>query len=204
MRLGLLSDTHLPNRTFGAWDAVLDSLRGVDLILHAGDIQAPAVLDSLETVAPVVAALGNNDHGILQHDPRVKPTQVLELEGWRVGLIHDLEPEDRPIQDLMRIHFDRELDLVVSGHTHWERLALRGGVVHVNPGSPNLPRNYSHRLGVVGIIDLTPDSISARIVSLGDLPGLVNPCQSLSLEGERGPLGTTVAGSLDYAPAPVA
>lgn len=199
MRLGLLSDTHLPNRTFGAWSEVLDSLRGVDLILHAGDIQAPGVLDSLETVAPVVAALGNNDHGVLQHDPRVKPTQILELEGWRVGLIHDLEPEDRPIRDLMRNHFNEDLDLVVSGHTHWERLALRGGVVHVNPGSPNLPHNYSHRLGVVGIIDLTPDSIFARIVSLGHLPGLTNPCQSLSLEGIRGPLGTTVAGALDCA-----
>ena len=198
MRLGLISDTHLPNRTFGAWEEVLEALRGVDLILHAGDIQAPGVLDSLETVAPVVAALGNNDHGVLVNDPRVKPTQVMDLEGWRVGLIHDLEPEDRPIQGLMMDHFSQTLDLVVSGHTHWERLVLRDGVVHMNPGSPNLPHNFSHRLGVVGIIDLTPEAILARIVPLGSLPGLINPCRALYLEGRRGPLGTTVAGEPNF------
>ena len=193
MRLGLLSDTHLPNRTFGAWEQVLDSLRGVDLILHAGDIQSAGVLDSLETVAPVVAALGNNDEGRLEDDPRVKPTHVLELEGWRIGLIHDLEPEDRPIHDLMERHFGTSLDIVVSGHTHWEKLDLREGVIHMNPGSPNLPHNFSHRLGVIGMIELALDSIRAEIVHLGELPGLINPCAPLLLEGRRGLAGTVVA-----------
>ena len=45
MRIGLLSDTHLSNRLPALWDEVVDAFRGVDLVLHAGDIVAPGVLD---------------------------------------------------------------------------------------------------------------------------------------------------------------
>lgn len=194
MRLGLLSDTHLPNATFGAWGTILEGLRGVDMILHAGDIQGAGVLDSLESVAPVVAALGNNDRGPLEADPRVSPIHVLEIEGWRVGLVHDLEPEDRPMERVVEGLFRTPLDLVVSGHTHFERMEVWGGMVHINPGSPNLPHNYSHRLGVVGVVELTQGAIRADIVRLGALPGLPNPARAMSLEGSRGPAGFVANG----------
>ena len=61
MRIGLLSDTHLPNERRTLWDEVRTAFQGVDLILHAGDIVHPMVLDWLQEIAPVLAAQGNND-----------------------------------------------------------------------------------------------------------------------------------------------
>ena len=138
MRLGLLSDTHLP----GAIDSLGDLgpepaqfFSTVDLILHAGDVTAPAVLDWLEQFAPVICATGNND-GL--DDPRTKDVQMLEIEGWRIGMVHSLDREFRPVAELQAA-FMSPVDVMVSGHTHLEALTLREGVVMVNSGSITFP-----------------------------------------------------------------
>ena len=64
MRIGLISDTHLPSSIREPWPEVAQAFRQVDLILHAGDIVTPRILDWLEDIAPVLAALGNNDFGM--------------------------------------------------------------------------------------------------------------------------------------------
>src|SRR5437764_404172 len=98
MRIGLISDTHMPFAGTALWDEVVVAFRGVDLILHAGDIVHPIVLDRLEEIAPVLAARGNNDTGI--DDDRIKDRQFLELHRQRLVMLHDMEPEDRPIEYL--------------------------------------------------------------------------------------------------------
>ena len=95
MRIGLLTDTHLPSTIRNLWDEVKTAFAGVDLILHGGDIVTPRVIDWLADIAPTLAARGNNDSG--WDDPRVKDIHWLDLEGWRVAMIHDMEPEDRPL-----------------------------------------------------------------------------------------------------------
>lgn len=80
MRIGLIADTHLPSTIREPWPEVATAFEGVDLILHAGDIVTSRVLDWLERVAPVLAALGNNDFDL--DDPRVKETQVVDVDGW--------------------------------------------------------------------------------------------------------------------------
>ena len=82
------------------WDEIGTAFAGVDLILHAGDIVLPTVLDQLEEIAPVLAARGNNDAG--WEDPRLADTQWLDLEGFRIAMVHDMEPEDEPIDELCR------------------------------------------------------------------------------------------------------
>ena len=88
MRVGLISDTHLPSSIREPWEEVAEAFSKVDLILHAGDIVTPRILDWLEDIAPVIAALGNNDFEM--DDPRVRPIQTLEIEGWQLGMIHDV------------------------------------------------------------------------------------------------------------------
>ena len=95
MRIGLLTDTHLPSTIRDLWDEVKTAFEGVDLILHGGDIVSPRVLDWLEELAPTLAARGNNDGG--WEDARLDDIQWLTLEGWRIAMIHDMEPEERPI-----------------------------------------------------------------------------------------------------------
>ncbi len=172
MRIGLLTDTHTPGAIRTLYDEVRTVFQGVDLILHGGDITSPSVLDWLGTIAPVIAAQGNNDMG--WKDPRMSPVHVLDLEGWRLGLIHDLEPEDRPITEL-RGYFPSPVDIMVCGHTHFERLDYRDSVLLLNSGSAIHPHQFSARLGTVGILELSPGKIDARIVQIGVTPEMRNP-----------------------------
>jgi putative phosphoesterase len=179
MRIGLIADTHLPSSIRDLWPEVAQAFSQVDLILHAGDIVTPRILDWLERIAPVLAALGNNDFWL--DDPRVRLVQTMEIEGWRLGLIHDV---------VSGVHFDQPVDIIVSGHTHYERLAHTDGVVHVNPGSATLPHHQSTRLGTVGILDVERERLTATIVRLGDGPMangtlLPNPGRELHLEVPR-------------------
>ncbi len=181
LRVGLLTDTHLPSTIRQLWDEVKEAFAGVDLILHGGDIVTSRVLDWLEDIAPTLAARGNNDGG--WDDPRMQDLQLLDLEGWRVVMIHDMEPEDRPIEDLKNVYLQgKPADIIVTGHTHFERLDYRDGVLQLNSGSPTHPHLWSTRLGTVGLLDLAPGKIVARVVRLGETPGLLNPGKEFCFE----------------------
>jgi putative phosphoesterase len=182
-RIGILSDTHMPSDLRQLWDEVWVAFAGVDLILHSGDIVHPIVLDQLEAFAPVVAALGNND--FCANDARVKMTQWLDIEGFRIAMVHDMEPENEPIDDLCRRYLRGERpDVIVTGHTHYERMDFRDGVLQVNSGSPTHPHLWSTRLGTVAILDLAPGSLKASIVRLGETEGRRNPGIEYAFDGE--------------------
>ena len=183
MRIGLVADTHLPSLVrcldeLGPQPAA--ALRGIDLLLHAGDVAAPSVLDWCGQFADVLVAEGNND---LFHDPRMAKRQFLDIEGWRLGMAHELRPESRPIGQIVDSALDGELvDVLIGGDTHVERLEFRENVLLINSGSPILPHHLSTRLGTIGILDITRDRIRAEIVVLGHSEGLPNPCVPMALE----------------------
>jgi hypothetical protein len=181
-RIGVLSDTHMPAGLRTMWDEVRVAFEGCDLIFHSGDIVHPMVLDQLEAWAPVVAALGNNDFGM--QDPRVEETQWLDIEGFRVVMVHDMEPEDEPIDVLCRRYLRGErADVMITGHTHMERMDFRDGVLQVNSGSPVHPHLWSTRLGTVAVLDFEPGEVRARIVRLGESEGLRNPGIEYAFDG---------------------
>ena len=204
MRIGLLSDTHLPGTIRELWDEVRIALAGVDLILHAGDIVTPSVLDWLDQIAPTLAARGNNDHGL--EDRRIEHIQHVEAEGWRIAVVHDMEPEDRPVSYLV----DRYLSgyaaqIIVTGHTHHERIDYREGALQVNPGSPTLPHLWSTRLGTIGILDLAPGRMRAEIRRLGETEGRRNPGRDLAfdLDGDEARSGRSAALLAESPQAPI-
>ena len=107
-------------------------------------------------------------------------------------MIHDMEPEDRPIEDLKKFYLKGEhADIIVTGHTHFERLDYREGVLQINSGSPTHPHLWSTRLGTVGLLDLAPGKIAARIMKLGETPGLPNPGAELFFDLQAGSASTT-------------
>lgn len=186
MRIGLITDTHLP-----ALIRSLDDLgpearaffRTVDLILHAGDVTAPSVLDWLDQFAPVVVAQGNNDDF---RDPRMKPVQMLDVHGWRIGMVHNLAPETRAITAMRGRHFDDEpVDIMIGGHTHLERLEVRESVLIVNSGSPTLPHHKETRLGTLGLLEFDGDHLHAEVFLLGHTDGRKNPARALRLAHRR-------------------
>lgn len=149
MRVVALADTHAPRRWRGCPPAVAAYLRDADLILHAGDVCVPSVLDELAAYAPVRAVSGNND------GPDVAAwgapeTQEFELAGLAVAMIHDSGPAKGRIAR-MRRRFP-EADLVVFGHSHIPLDERGDGIRILNPGSPTDRRRQPH--GTIGILDV--------------------------------------------------
>ena len=162
MRVVVLSDTHAPRFWKGCPPAVAEHLVTADVILHAGDVCTPDVLDLLAGFAPVHAVLGNNDR------PEVAAwgapeTLEVELGGVRVAMIHDSgQKAGRTAR--MRRRFPTA-DLVVFGHSHIPMDVTGDGVRDYNPGSPTDKRRQPHR--TLGLLDLADGGIrDARIVEL--------------------------------------
>ena len=162
MRVVVVSDTHAPRFWKGCPPAVARQLEGADLILHAGDVCIPEVLDELSAFAPVRVVLGNND------GPEVaawgaEETLELELDGLRVGMIHDAGPKDGRLARMQR-RFPTA-DLVVFGHSHIPLDAAADRLRILNPGSPTDKRRQPHR--TLAELTITEGRlVEARIVEL--------------------------------------
>ncbi|MBL8701892.1 MAG: metallophosphoesterase family protein [Alphaproteobacteria bacterium] len=150
LRIGLISDTHDLLRPEAA-----AALRGVDRIVHAGDICGPAVLAGLGAIAPVSAVRGNNDRGAWAAG--LASLERIELGGARLLVVHDLADLDVEAST-------PGPGVVVSGHSHRPSIATRGGVLYVNPGSAG-PRRFALP---VALAELTIEAgaVSARIIEL--------------------------------------
>ena len=172
MRIGLLSDTHIPEVQRELPPEIMEAFQGVDLILHAGDIYASSVLDDLERIAPVLAASGDDDYASTLADQRVKSKHILKLEGQIIWLVHM-----RPLHLASGRWFSRNLseqdkqerddnpDIIVFGHEHRTVVQRSNDILYVNSGSPTF-LNYLRGLGTVGILELNSGKADARIVQL--------------------------------------
>jgi uncharacterized protein len=149
-RIGVISDTHGLVRP-----EALRALRGADLIVHAGDVGTPEVLDALRAVAPVVAVRGNNDRG--RWARALAETEVVERGGRALYVLHDLHELD---VDPRAAGYDA----VIAGHSHQPRVERRDGVLYLNPGSAG-PRRF--RLPIcVARLHVDARRLRAEIVTL--------------------------------------
>jgi putative phosphoesterase len=133
MRIAVLSDTHGPRHWRQCPAAVAAQLTGIELILHAGDVCTPSVLDELSEFAEVRVVRGNND------GPDVVAwgaplTREFEVEGVAVAMIHDSGPAAGRGPRLRKLF--PTADLVVFGHSHIPWSERSDGQLHFNPGSP--------------------------------------------------------------------
>ena len=167
MRLGLISDTHIPEAMPELWPHVFEVFDGCEAILHAGDIYDLSVIEGLSAVAPTFAARGNGDDGssgreVQPDDDRLRASWVIERSGLRIGLTHHMPIPavgQYTVAKALDRHFPGErLDVVVYGDTHVEHVTTIGGVLCVNPGSPTFPHNLEVQYGTVGFLDIESDS----------------------------------------------
>jgi hypothetical protein len=185
MKIGLISDTHIPEAMPELPHQVRTVFTGVDLILHAGDLHCLDVLNWLEAIAPVLACRGNGDDGsggraVVPEDPRLREALVTSGAGYKIGLVHDvLDPEEFPkwpIERTMEFYFGGRTNLIVCGHTHVENIKQHHGVLVINPGSPTFPHNYAAQPGTVAVLELEQNRGGAVTVydlkTLAALPGL--------------------------------
>ncbi len=178
MKIGLISDTHLPEAHPELWPQIFHAFDGVDQIFHAGDIHEFWVLDELEKIAPVIAARGNGEDGgggrpVQPEDPRVKYAWLLEIEGLWVGLTHYVPVPERPPKFTLdrwveRFFPERWPDIIVSGDTHRECVTHVGETLCINPGSPTYPHNYDTQFGTVGFLEIENGAADATVWQLTD------------------------------------
>jgi putative phosphoesterase len=126
--LGLISDTHGLLR-----EEAVRALRGSDLILHAGDVGAPEILEGLKTIAPVIAVRGNVDTGAWAQ--ALPLTEVIPAGSARIYMLHIL-------QDLDLDPRVAGFPIVVSGHSHKPGQTEKDGILYINPGSAGPSRFY--------------------------------------------------------------
>ena len=185
MRIGILSDTHLPNLIWHLDELgpeIATFFSTVELILHSGDLTSPMVLDWLEQFATVLCTTGNNDPIV---DARCKEVGIIDLHGWRLGMVHSLKRGFRPMDELQKL-FPTPVQIMIAGDTHYEVLEHREGVVVLNSGSPTFPHHKDLRLGTVGLLELAPGRLHAEIVVLGQTPGKPNPGRAITLDIQDG------------------
>jgi putative phosphoesterase len=148
--VGVISDTHGLLRP-----EALTALRGVDAIVHAGDVGARDVLDRLAAIAPVTAVRGNNDR---EAWARALPeAATLELGGARLYVLHDRA----------ELHLDPEqagFAAVITGHSHRPSLERRGTVLFLNPGSAG-PRRFTLPVSTARL-RVANGKVRARLVPL--------------------------------------
>lgn len=163
MRIGLVSDTHIPEAR-EVWPQVWDAFAGCDAIMHGGDIYDLSVLDRLAEIAPLYACRGNGDDGSGGRPrqgahPNLREHQVIELAGITIGLTHWAPVPERPnLLDLAgacdRFFGGVRPDVIVHGDTHVEDVREVGGILCVNPGSPTFPHNLNYQFGTVAFLDI--------------------------------------------------
>ena len=128
MLAAVIADTHVPRRARALPEGLAPHLGRADLVLHAGDLMDPALLDELAAYAPVKAVRGNLD------PPGLPETLEFEFGGVRVAMVHDSGRRQGRRTRLRRRFPDARV--VIFGHSHIPFLEDEGGLMLLNPGSP--------------------------------------------------------------------
>ena len=178
LRVGLVSDTHIPEARAELWPQVFRSFEDVDVILHGGDIHDVVVLDQLAALAPIYSARGNGEDGsagrpVAPDHHRLRYSWLLDLAGVRVGLTHDLPIPEYPPRLTVERWKERRfasgaIDVLVYGDSHVERIDVVGSTLCVNPGSPTYPHNHNTQLGTIGYLEIEDGLVRASLWQLTD------------------------------------
>jgi uncharacterized protein len=148
--IGLISDTHGLLRP-----EAVRALAGCELIIHAGDVGKPQILENLRAIAPVVAVRGNVDTG--EWASCLPDTAVVQAESTLIYVLHDVHQLDL---DPAAVGFG----IVVSGHSHKASREARGGVMFVNPGAAG-PRRFRMPI-TLARLDLRRSPVDVQFIEL--------------------------------------
>lgn len=163
IKIGVISDTHIPRRAKALPDFVFESFQGVDIILHAGDLLSEDVITDLETIAPVYAVAGNND--TFEIYERYGERRIVEAGGKIIGLTHGYGRDKTHLNAYAEFVNDK-VDCVVFGHSHIPFNETIDGVLLFNPGSPT-DRRFQPRFSL-GILHIH-DSLKGEILYFNPL-----------------------------------
>jgi len=152
MRVGVISDTHGLLRP-----EAVDALVGCELIVHAGDIGKPQVIEVLKALAPLQIVRGNNDVKLRWAAPLADVLRF-DMGGWQTLLVHDIADVPAALDEPVRV--------VITGHSHKPLIDWREGRLYLNPGSAG-PRRFKLPV-TVAVIEIKGERLVPRIIPLLD------------------------------------
>ena len=180
MKIGVISDTHVPDRSPVLPARIGELFKGLDIILHAGDISELYVLKEFQEAYTLTFAVAGEDDSAEVHE-YLDEKRVVRFGERRIGMIHGHQfeemqrasgalrrllgrrPEPGALQAFLLEQFEEEVDAIVFGHTHQPYVRTHGGVLMFNPGSA-VPE--SGQPSSVGILDMGKRNITGRIAYL--------------------------------------
>jgi uncharacterized protein len=162
MKIGVLSDTHIPDRARELPRRLLEAFAEVEMVIHAGDFVDLAVHKALCAVCKDVRAVSGNMDPVEIKD-MFPQRQVMKVGAFTVGIVHGWGPPNK-LLDIVKEAFRAEKpDIVIFGHSHQACNEQDGKTLYFNPGSPT--DNVFAPFKSFGIIEIT-DTINARIIKL--------------------------------------
>ena len=179
IRIGVIADTH------GLFDPTIRRhFRGVDHILHAGDIGDRSVIEQLEQIAPVTAVSGNVD----EYEHSGFPRQiVVRRNGKKIAICHVLYEKGKLTQEA-KLWLDRERpDICVFGHSHRSTIVQYGPTLLFNPGSAG-PKRFSLPRGI-GLLTIQKEKVLPELIRLSANANRRNRSTGVKLPKKKG--GTT-------------
>lgn len=159
MKIGVISDTHIPNRATSIPTTVLEGFAGVELIIHVGDWQDMSVYQELTRIAPVEGVAGNVDGEEIQQKFGVK--KVLSINGFKIGVVHGDGKGKTTLKRVTEAFNNQVVDVILFGHSHIPYHQIHNGIIYFNPGSPTdkrIQKKYSY-----GILSLEKE-IQAELI----------------------------------------
>lgn len=147
MNIGVISDTHLKDVDLRLTTIYEEYFSDVDMIIHAGDLVSPAIVDFFSK-KPLHVVQGNMDNAIIRERFPVKA--ILDVNGFRLGLIHGWG-SPFGIEKRIRSEF-KDVHVIVYGHSHKPANHMEEGILFFNPGTATgLCMSGSHSIGILSI-----------------------------------------------------
>ncbi len=162
MIIGVLSDTHINNKTEKLSLKLIQALKGVDMIIHAGDMVDLSVIEQLKSICPNIQAVsGNMDP---QQVKNVFPEKaIIEAAGYRIGLIHGMGKPDNLINWAGSVFKKDKVNVIIFGHSHNGVNLLKNNILYFNPGSPT--DTIFAKDNTCGIIEINA-KVNAKLVKV--------------------------------------
>lgn len=162
MKIGVIADTHIPLKAQSIPKQILEAFKGVDMIIHAGDLVNLEVLGELKKICSNVKAVwGNMDPEAVRK--KLPEKEVLKVDKYTIGVSHGCGAPDN-LPALMSSLFEKDKpDLIIFGHSHSPLNEEKDGIIFFNPGSP-VDKVFAP-YNSYGIIEIN-DKIKGRIIKL--------------------------------------
>ncbi len=163
MKIGVISDTHIPDRAETLPKKVLDAFKAVDMVIHAGDLVDPKVYDVLRQVCKDVRIVCGNMDGsdVAKHFP---PKLVVTVDKYRIGVMHGCGAPNQ-LETLVSETFKRDkVDIIIFGHSHQPCNKKIGNTLFFNPGSATDTVFAPYKS--YGLIDISDGVVDAQIVKI--------------------------------------